>query len=43
MVIVGGVSRRAVAGMDRNVKVEYSSGGPNARAVYLLDSMEARA
>jgi diacylglycerol O-acyltransferase / trehalose O-mycolyltransferase len=28
-------------GMGRNVKVEFMSGGPNARAVYLLDSMEA--
>ena len=30
-------------GMDRDVKVESMSGGPNAHAVYLLDSMEARA
>jgi diacylglycerol O-acyltransferase / trehalose O-mycolyltransferase len=28
-------------GMDRTIKVEFMSGGPNARAVYLLDSMEA--
>src|SRR5262245_58919063 len=28
-------------GMGRNVKVEFMSGGPTARAVYLLDSMEA--
>jgi diacylglycerol O-acyltransferase / trehalose O-mycolyltransferase len=27
--------------MGRNIKVEFISGGPNARAVYLLDSMEA--
>ena len=27
--------------MARDVKVEFLSGGPNARAVYLLDSMEA--
>src|SRR5258705_2539908 len=28
-------------GMDRNIKVEFMSGGPSAHAVYLLDSMEA--
>jgi diacylglycerol O-acyltransferase/trehalose O-mycolyltransferase len=28
-------------GMGRNIKVEFMSGGPNAHAVYLLDSMEA--
>jgi diacylglycerol O-acyltransferase/trehalose O-mycolyltransferase len=28
-------------GMYRNIKVEFMSGGPNAHAVYLLDSMEA--
>ena len=28
-------------GMGRDIKVEFMSGGPNARAVYLLDSMEA--
>jgi diacylglycerol O-acyltransferase/trehalose O-mycolyltransferase len=28
-------------GMGRDIKVEFSSGGPTARAVYLLDSMEA--
>jgi diacylglycerol O-acyltransferase / trehalose O-mycolyltransferase len=28
-------------GMGRDVKVEFLSGGPNAHAVYLLDSMEA--
>src|SRR3977135_1186645 len=28
-------------GMDRTIKVEFMSGGPNAHAVYLLDSMEA--
>jgi diacylglycerol O-acyltransferase/trehalose O-mycolyltransferase len=27
--------------MDRNVRVEFMSGGPQTRAVYLLDSMEA--
>ncbi len=29
------------AGMGRNIKVEFLSGGANARALYLLDSMEA--
>src|SRR3979409_1222830 len=28
-------------GMGRNVKVEFMSGGSNAHAVFLLDSMEA--
>jgi diacylglycerol O-acyltransferase/trehalose O-mycolyltransferase len=27
--------------MGRNIRVEFMSGGPNAHAVYLLDSMEA--
>jgi diacylglycerol O-acyltransferase / trehalose O-mycolyltransferase len=29
------------AAMNRNVRVEFMSGGPNAHALYLLDSMEA--
>ena len=28
-------------GMGRNVRIEFMGGGPNAHAVYLLDSMEA--
>jgi diacylglycerol O-acyltransferase/trehalose O-mycolyltransferase len=28
-------------GMGRDIKVEFMSGGPNPRAVYVLDSMEA--
>jgi diacylglycerol O-acyltransferase / trehalose O-mycolyltransferase len=27
--------------MGRNIRVEFTSGGPNSRALYLLDSMEA--
>ena len=28
-------------GMGRNIRVEFTSGGPNSHALYLLDSMEA--